>query len=97
MRKQSVLNTHSGNRNSAAARYTATRRNGEFATTPCTGCAARECAERMMKMYDWYFGKHRTPSDLQEAEMQVLLGIGGIALGFIAVALIGGLWLGGVI
>lgn len=48
-------------------------------------------------MYDWYFGKDRTPQDLQEAEMQVVLAVGGFVLGMIAVVLLAGLWLGGVI
>lgn len=46
-------------------------------------------------MYDWFYGKHRTPQDLYEAEMQVVLTIGGLVLGMIAVILLGGLWLGG--
>lgn len=48
-------------------------------------------------MYDWYFGKHRTPADLREARAQMVLSFAGMALGTIAVIVLGGLWLGGVI
>lgn len=48
-------------------------------------------------MYDWYFGRNRTPSDIREARARIALGFAGVALMIGTVVVLGGLWLGGVI
>ncbi len=48
-------------------------------------------------MYDWYFGRNRTPSDIREARAQIALGFAELVLMVGVCVVLGGLWLGGVI
>ena len=50
-------------------------------------------------MFDWYYGRNRTPTYRDPRDMAVEVGavVIGTVLGFASLVVIGGLWLGGVI